>query len=119
MTALETLEHARLAGDHYQLPINEFVDAFRRADTAARQAMVTDPIEGMGALEGLIAATVSALCRETGTDTPEWVGHVASVEPFFVLPATSFAMRVRLMLESPAPFRIRRVFVPLDYLSRA
>jgi ABC-type amino acid transport substrate-binding protein len=119
MTAAECLEAASKAGAHYQQPINEFVDAFRRASDQERGALIIDPLLEPGPLAGLVAAVVSALCREVGLAAPAWVAATNSPEAFFALPARSFEMRVRLMLESPAPFRIRNVFVPENYLSRA
>lgn len=119
MTAVECLSEARRRAEHYQLAVSEFIDAFRAAQPSERAKMIEDPITEQGCLEGLVAATVSALCRETATDTPFWVERIGSPEPFFAFPARSYAMRVRLMAESPAPFKIRKVFVPATYLSRA
>ena len=103
----------------FQRVVNAFVDEFRRAPEPKRQRMVADGPRQPGKREGLLAAVASALCREVGMEPPRWVRETYSPEPFFAFPAKSFALRLRLMLESPPPFRTRNVFVPEDYLARA
>ena len=119
MNAVECLAGARVAGADFQRSVNLFVDAFRRAGPDERASMVAAPISEQGQLEGLVAGVVSALCREVGMAAPTWVERTHSPDPFFAFPARSFALRVRLMIESPPPFRVRNVFVPDSYLSRA
>ena len=119
MTALDCVRAAKDLGPEFQRAVNAFIDEFRAAAAPARLLLVQAPIEQSGELEGLVAAVVSALCRETGMPAPGWVALIGSPEPFFAFPARSFELRVLLMIESPPPFRIRNVFVPREYLSRA
>ena len=119
MTARELVAQCRDDESTAQRQINAFVDDFRRASDEQRRVLMEDAPETRGRWEGLVAGVLSALCREVGIPVATWVGETGSPDPFFVFPARTYAMRMRLLLESPAPFKIRRVFVPADYLSRA
>lgn len=119
MNAAACLAQAQALGDDYQLAINAFVDEFRRASREQQVTLVETPIVQAGRLEALVAGVVSFLSAEAGIVAPAWVHGITSPSPWFVLPARSFEMRVRLMLESPPPFRNRGVYVPENYLSRA
>lgn len=120
MTARELLDACADGGLHWQLHINAFVDEFRHASGAEQRAMIAASLASESdRMAGLVAAVVSALCREQELASPPWVARTGSPEPFFAFPADGYALRVRLMLESPPPFRIRNVFVPENYLERA
>lgn len=119
MTAVELVRRCSRGDPSWQREVNAFVDAYRRADVSTRVQMTQDEPNEANEMAGLVSAVVSALCREVGTDPPPWVARVGSPTPFFPFPARGYAMRVRLMVESPPPFRIRNVFVPSNYLSRA
>lgn len=119
MQVPDLLGHANESALRFQLHVNAFVDAFRKASPEDRRAMVEEGPAERTSAAGLVAAVVSALCREVDMAPPDWVAATGSPEPYFAFGARGFALRMRLMLESPAPFRIRNVFVPRDYLSRA
>lgn len=102
-----------------QLILNQFIDDFRRADANARLAAVEAPIFSEDGLAALVAATVESLCVETDIRPPRWLRDVISPEPHFAFGAKSFPLRVRLMIDSPPAFKVRRVFVPSNFLERA
>jgi hypothetical protein len=99
--------------------LNQFIDDFRRAEAAERSESVATPIASSDALAALVAATVESLCVELGCRPPGWLQGITSPEPYFAFGARSFALRVRLMMDSPPAFKLRRVFVPSNFLDRA
>lgn len=95
----------------------DWVDAFRRAP--APEAVARAPGPGVSPrVLALLASTVESLCAETGLDAPWWCAGVPPLEePWFVAGVES--LKASAILESPAYFRHRNIFVLGNFLSRA
>lgn len=117
ITAAETRLQMDREGEHWLVPLMDFVDAFRRHPD---QQAVAEPM-APGAdprLDALLAAVVESLCAEAGLDAPSWVDEVGpSPRPWFVSGLES--LKAIALAESPLPFRRRRIFVLENFLSRA
>lgn len=93
----------------------DFVDDFRYyRDRAA----IEEPIAMSGdRMDALLASTAEYLCRELKLDAPAWLADVpASQAPWFVSGMES--LKAIALAESPLPFRIRKIFVTENFLSR-
>jgi len=86
MTVTDLLETPTSGEVDFQRLVNAFVDEFRRAALVRRRAMIAEGPQRPGKREGLVAAVVSALCREAGLEAPPWVRDIYSPEPFFAFP---------------------------------
>ncbi len=103
--------------ESWKVHLFDFVDRFR-AD-AATALVRTPPAAGLDpALAALLASTVDALCDERGLPPPGWTGAVGPLaRPWFVSDVES--LKASALVESPARFRWRNVFVLSNFLSRA
>lgn len=94
-----------------------FVDAYR---STRDQALVEYPpaLELDARLRALLASTVEALCAETGAGSPQWCAGVAGLPlPWFVSGIEN--LKASALVESPAHFRRRNIFVLAGFLDRA
>ena len=68
-------------------------------------------------MDALVASTAEALCDELELTPPEWLSEVpACEEPFFVGGLEN--LKAISIVESPLRFRIRKIFVLENFLSR-
>jgi transcriptional regulator with XRE-family HTH domain len=94
----------------------DFVDVFR----ATHKCELLDPPtrELDVRLQALCASTVEALCAECGFRTPMWCAGIPPLsEPWFVAGIEN--LKAAALMESPAWFRARNIFVLENFLSRA
>ncbi len=93
----------------------DFVDDFRYyKDPSALQ----EPFSlGNGKTDALLAGAVECLCDELGIPCPEWIGNIpACKDPWFLSEMEN--MKAIALAESPLPFRMRKIFVLENFLSR-
>ena len=94
----------------------DFVDDFRRHQNPQQ---VAEPFElSSDKMDALLASTADYLCAELGIERPGWLRSVpAANDPWFV--AGMENLKAIALVESPVYFRIRKIFVLENFLSRA
>lgn len=100
----------------WMVALLEFVDDFRRTrDPAA----ISEPfILDDERQDAVLAGVIESLCDEMQISIPSWVDGVpACREPYFVSGLED--LKATAIVESPVRFRIRKVFVMENFLSRA
>ena len=103
--------------DAWRLWLFEFVDAFRRRPAASLAARAPEPALSHR-LQALFASTAELLCARSGLGVPWWCAGVPPLdEPWFV--AGMESLKASALIESPAQFRQRNIFVLGNFLSRA
>lgn len=100
----------------WSLYLMDFVDDFRRTKDIQ---MVSAPFaQDNERIDALLASTAEYLCDEQAVQPPSWLAMVpACHKPWFVAGVEN--LKAIALAESPLRFRIRKIFVLENFLSRA
>lgn len=100
---------------HWCLHLMNFVDDFRREkdlQAIGEAFQISDE-----RTDALLASTAETLCDELKLTPPKWLNEIpACKEPYFVGELES--LKAISIVESPLRFRIRKIFVLENFLSR-
>jgi hypothetical protein len=110
------------AGESFDFALRSFLDEFQMQPDASR--LTAEPARLVSVLgdgeryDAFLAATAETLAATHGFEAPMWVWQETRKlhRPWFALPWKG--LRAILLLESPAAFRSRNLFVSANALSR-
>lgn len=103
--------------DSWKIHLFQFVDDFRRSDNPY-ELVVRKPDSSFQRIEALAASTVQRLCGECNLVPPPWIYEVKALSlPWFVSGVEN--LKAMALLESPAAFKLRNLFVLENFLARA
>jgi hypothetical protein len=111
-------------GESFDLSLRNFLDHFyahpNESALAAEPASLREVVPKLGEVEdAYLAATAEWLAWKYNLPPPRWAFNESRWlrRPWFASPLS--ALRGLLLIESPAPFRSRNLFVSENALSRA
>jgi hypothetical protein len=115
LTLRQVKERIKEDPENWRVSLMDFVDDFRYYHDPK---MIDEPFElDDERIDALLAATAEQLCEEMKIKTPAWIlGVPAPRDPWFVSEMES--LKAIAIVESPLPFRIRKLFVLENFLSR-
>lgn len=103
--------------ESWRVHLFDAVDAFRKAPEVALVQSAPE-VALHPRLRALIASTVETLCSEASMPAPAWCRGVDALErPWFVSGLES--LKASALVESPARYRQRNIFVLANFLARA
>ncbi|HVF51640.1 MAG TPA: hypothetical protein VNA19_16265 [Pyrinomonadaceae bacterium] len=115
ITLREVKEQIEADPKWWCIHLMDFVDDFRRykdVRAIAEPFVLTDD-----RTDPLLASVAETLCDEIGIQPPDWLASVpACAEPYFVGGLEN--LKAISIVESPLRFRIRKIFVLENFLSR-
>lgn len=115
ITLKETRKEMAREPEYWCVHLMNFVDDFRYYKDP--RAMV-DPFElTEPKMDALLASTAESLCDELRLSPPAWLADISDCdEPFFVGELQN--LKAISIVESPLRFRMRKIFVLENFLSR-
>lgn len=115
LTLKQTRQQINDDPQHWAIHLMDFVDDFRYYRDPR---MMAEPFSlSDERMDALLAATAEQLCGELKLAVPDWIRAVPAVrEPWFVSGMES--LKAITLVESPLPFRLRKVFVLENFLTR-
>ncbi|MEO6390968.1 MAG: hypothetical protein ABIP75_03895 [Pyrinomonadaceae bacterium] len=115
ITLKETKELIERDPSEWCVNVMNFVDSFRsRQDMRA----IAEPFElSDERTDALLASTAESLCDELGQPPPNWLKEIPPCgDPYFVGELEN--LKAISIVESPLRFRMRKIFVLENFLSR-
>jgi hypothetical protein len=127
MIATATPMRAKFAGitdtETFGYSLRDFLDRFREAPSynliAEEPELLEPQLKDSGRADAFLASTAAYLAHKHQFPVPRWAsGNSRALEkPWFA--AKSHNLRMVLLQESPAAFRVRNLFVSANALARA